>query len=427
MKWIIRPSTLSGSIAIPPSKSHTIRAILVASLAQGTSTIRNPLLHGDGRSAVGVAESLGAKTRVTAGILTVTSPGIAGGHGVDNVFTGNSGTSTNLFTSAAALSSRARTFDGDASIRSRPVRPLLDALTGLGATYRVLPDARKDVPFEIRGPLVGGTTRVNGVSSQFVSSLLLSCPLAPGSTTIYVENLQERPYVELTLWWLDKMGIVYKAAPDLSRFDIPGNQRYRPIDLSVPADFSSAAFSAVAAAVTRSNLRLTGLDFTDPQGDKGIFAVLEQLGASVKRDRGAVDVNAIGQLTGAEIDLNAMPDALPILAVAGCAAAGTTRIVNVAHARIKETDRITVMTQELRKMGAHVEELPDGMVVRHSFLTGAHVNGHDDHRVVMALAVAALSATGETTVTSAEAAEVTYPTFVEDFRRLGAQIEVVAD
>lgn len=421
MQWRVLPSSLQGSITIPPSKSHTIRALLVATLADGDSTIRHPLLQGDGKSAIGAARALGAQVTQTEELVHVTGIGDNLDGGSDQVFTGNSGTTTNLFMSAAALGERSRQFDGDGSLRSRPVRPLLTALEQLGATYTIQ-NSSLDVPFTIKGPLRGGRTRVDGISSQFVSSLLLSCPLSKGNTEFEVYNLQERPYVELTLWWLRKLGIRYRASDDLGQFFIPGGQRYHPVDLTVPSDFSSATFAAVAACITGCSLALKGLDFSDPQGDKGIFGVLEHMGASIGHERDEVRIEPSG-LSGRVIDLNSMPDALPALAVAACCAQGESRIVNVAHARIKETDRIAVMTQELRKLGAQVEETPDGMVISGSALTGAAVDGHHDHRVVMALALAGLVAKGETTITGAEAAEVTYPTFVQDFSALGAHIE----
>jgi 3-phosphoshikimate 1-carboxyvinyltransferase len=425
MKWKVMPSRLSGSIAIPPSKSHTIRALLVATLADGRSTIRSPLLHGDGASAIGAAVALGAIVERHGTDLIVTGIGDNIDKGQSLLDMGNSGTSTNLFASVAALGSRPRRFDGDNSLRSRPFRPLLSALEKLGAAC-TFERSGKDLPFTIKGPLHGGATTVNGVSSQFVSSLLFTCPLLPEDTVITVENLHERPYVELSLWWLKKQGIELSFTDTFSEFRIRGKQSYRAFDLAIPSDFSSATFAACAAAMSHGgSLTLTGLDFTDPQGDKGVFDVLRSLGATTDDAPGGVTVTGPAALTGRTIDLNNMPDALPALAVAACAAEGETRFVNVAQARIKETDRIAVMRQELAKMGAKVTEHSDGLTITGGPLRGASVNGHDDHRVVMALALAGMIAEGETVIDTAEAAGVTYPTFMEDFKGLGAKIEVV--
>jgi 3-phosphoshikimate 1-carboxyvinyltransferase len=369
---------------------------------------------------------MGAHVEEKGDTLLITGIGNNFDLGTDDLDMGNSGTSANLFASAAALGKRLRRFDGDGSLRLRPVKPLLEALRQLGAEYRCEAEGR-DLPFSVKGPLMGGSATVNGISSQFVSSLLLSCPLIPNDTTINVVDLHEKPYVEITLWWLDRLGIRYEKSDDLTRFRIFGGQTYRPIDMRIPADFSSATFPAVAAAVTGGSLTIQGTDFSDPQGDKKVFDVLSEMGVVLHKGKTSVVVEGASHFSGREIDLNAMPDALPALAVLGCLADDTTRIVNVAQARIKETDRISVMTQELKKMGANIQEEKDGVTVHRSALTGAHVNGHGDHRVVMALAIAGMAAMGETIIDTAESAAVTYPGFLEDFAKIGANIEKIED
>jgi 3-phosphoshikimate 1-carboxyvinyltransferase len=434
MKWKVKKSRLAGAIAIPASKSHTIRAMLVATLAKGESHLSNVLTTGDGASAISAAKSMGASVAVS-GTSGVTMQGVAGNYdlGSDDFNMENSGTSTNLFASAAALGSRRRRFDGDSSLRTRPFKPLLVALKNLGAIYS-MENNTSDLPFTVAGPIMGGRTVVNGVSSQFVSSLLFSCPCAPQDTHIDVENLHERPYVEMTLHWLDRLGIGYEASPpfgdaeaspDRISFLVRGRQVYPAIDYTVPGDFSSATFAAVAAPLTGSVLTLTGLDFSDPQGDKGVFDVLAGMGATIDKSGDATVVSGTKKIEGRVIDLNAMPDSLPAFSVLGCIATGETRITNVAQARIKETDRIAVMTQELAKMGADVREEKDGLLIRPRRLAGAHVNGHGDHRVVMALALAGMVAEGETVIDTTEAAAVTYPTFLEDFKKLGAEIKII--
>jgi 3-phosphoshikimate 1-carboxyvinyltransferase len=423
MKWIVHPSTLSGSVIIPPSKSHTIRALLVSALAKGESVVRRPLVKGDGESAVKAAISLGASVEIKGEDVYVNGTGGDFNLGSDSFDMGNSGTGLNLFCSAAALGSKARRFDGDASLRSRPMKPLISALKELGATITVESNTQ-DLPFVINGPLKGGKVSVDGISSQFVSSLLFSAPLAAHDTHITVYNIHEQPYIGITLWWLEKQGIELEYTKDLTSYQIRGSQMYRPFDMSVPSDFSSAAFSAVGGAIGSSPVELVGLDFSDPQGDKKIFDVLTSMGAQITYGEGAVTICG-GDLHGAIIDLNSMPDALPALSVAAACAKGETLFTNVAQARIKETDRIAVMVKELTKMGIDARELPDGMAVQGGRLKGAHVNGHDDHRIVMALAIAGMNASGETIIDTAEAARVTYPSFAEDFRRLGADISEI--
>lgn len=424
MKWRVKKSVLSGTIAVPASKSHTIRALAVSTLAQGTSHIANALCTGDGASAIAAARSMGADVSLSGTALAVTGVGGDYNRGADNFCMENSGTSTNLFASIAALGSRRRRFDGDASLRTRPFRPVLEALGKLGATFG-FEQQGSDLPFWVCGPIRGGTTTVNGFSSQFVSGLLFACPYAPEDTHIIVENLHERPYVEMTLRWLDRMGIRYEASADLAHFRMQGRQTYRPVDVAVPGDFSSATFAAVAAPLTGSRIALTGLDFSDSQGDKAVFDVISRMGGLVEKSAAGAAVDGRGDIRGVEIDLNAMPDALPALSVLGCRAQGETAIVNVAQARIKETDRIGVMAAELAKMGADVAEKKDGLVIRHRSLKGAQVDGRGDHRVVMALALAGMAAEGETVIDSAEAAAVTYPGFVKDFRALGADIDTI--
>ncbi|MDR0306851.1 MAG: 3-phosphoshikimate 1-carboxyvinyltransferase [Chitinispirillales bacterium] len=423
MKWIIRPSKLSGSIVIPPSKSHTIRALLIGSLAKGESVIRRPLISGDGASALRAAESLGASVEVRDEDVYIKGTGGNFNSGCDFIDMGNSGTGLNLFCSVAALGSKPRRFDGDASLRSRPMKPVMDALRQLGAHITV-ESKTQDLPFIIQGPIKGGNVSVDGISSQFVSSLLFASPLAPQDSHITVYNIHEHPYIGITLWWLEKQGIKLEYVKDLTEYKIYGSQSYHSFDMTVPADFSSAAFSAVGACLGKQSVILRGLDFSDPQGDKGIFEVLASMGAKITHGDGAVQVCA-DNLHGTIIDLNNMPDALPALSVAAACAKGETVFTNVAQARIKETDRIAVMASELSKMGIKVRELPDGMAVQGGVLKGAHVNGHNDHRIVMALAIAGMNAQDETIIDTAEAAEVTYPTFVNDFRELGADITEV--
>ena len=421
MIWTVKKSKLSGSITVPPSKSHTVRALLIATLADGESTIECPLLEGDGRSALNAVEGFGAEYTISNETLKIKGIGNNYSLGSENLFLGNSGAGTRLFTSAAALGNKPRTFDGDESLRTRPMKPLLDALSNLGAKYSLLQESG-DIPFTIQGPLAGGETKISGITSQFLSSLLIAAPLMPDKTTIQVKNLHEKPYVEMTLWWLDKMNIKYEVSDDFSTFTVYGNQRYHPFEQRIPGDFSSATFGAVGAALTGGPVTLDNIDFSDPQGDKEVFIVLEKMGVTVERELTSASVRVDGKIKGIEIDLNEMPDALPAFSVLGCIAEGTTSIVNVKQARIKECDRIKVMTEELSKMGAEIEEKEDGLVIHKNKLKGCNVNGHGDHRVVMALALAGMAAEGETIIETAESAAVTYPTFVEDFVRIGANI-----
>jgi 3-phosphoshikimate 1-carboxyvinyltransferase len=420
VKLITSRSVLHGEIHVPASKSHTIRAVAIAAVADGMSVLKNPLMSDDARSAIHSAREMGAS--VDLGYEWIIK-GIGGAPGINcnSINTGNSGTSLRIFTALCSLGSHPVSFDGDKSIRQRPMMPLLSALKNLGA--EIVESADGKCPFTIKGPIQGGKTNVNGVSSQFLTALLIACPLAPEDTEIIVENLNERPYVEITLDWLRRMNIRFENK-GLEWFRIKGGQKYRAFERSVPADFSTATFPLCAAAITRSELLISGLDFNDHQGDKEVFRYFENMGVSLRHTREGVIVKG-GDLKGIDIDMNATPDALPAMAVAACFASGTTRLLNVPQARLKECDRIAAMAKELTKMGASVQELPDGLIINQSKLHGTEVHGYDDHRLVMALSIAGFAAIGETKVDTAESASVTYPGFVKDMKNLGADMKLL--
>lgn len=413
-------SALTGSVDIPGSKSHTIRGVMFAALADGRSTLQKPLDSLDTRAALDAAHALGAQIQ-TGDAWTI--DGFAGhphppGQIID---VHNSGTTLNVALGLAALADGHSVFTGDQQIRRRPAGPLLDALTALGAEA-FSTRGNGCPPIVVGGTLTGGQCELQATSSQYLTSLLISAPAALGDTHIRVTELNEAPYVHMTLDWLDRLGITCEHDPDLRRFSVPGGQTYPAFNRQIPADFSSATFFLCAAAVTGGPVTLRGLDLDDTQGDKAVVDMLRQMGARIEQQDGDLVVSA-DSLTGAELDLNATPDALPALAVAACFAQGETRLLNVPQARIKETDRIAVMHQELLKMGGRTTELEDGLVIQGAPLHGAEVNGHHDHRVVMALAVAAMGATGTTRIDTAQAAAVTFPNFVDLMQNLGAHIE----
>jgi 3-phosphoshikimate 1-carboxyvinyltransferase len=257
--------------------------------------------------------------------------------------------------------------------------------------------------------------------------LLLSAPLAPAGTLteIDVPLLNERPYIGMTLAYLDAQGVPYEKKEDLSWFRIPGGGSYRPLNGPVPGDFSSAAFPAAAAAIGGGPLTLLGLDPEDTQGDKAFFEVLAKMGCRVSRDPAAqtITVSRNGPLLGGEFDLNSTPDLLPACAVVAAFAERDSALVNVAHARLKETDRLAVMAAELGRLGVKVSLRPDGLLIQgrgglevpetERGLLSGKVDGHGDHRIVMAFAAAALGAAGPLEISGAESAAVTYPGFLE--------------
>ena len=419
MRLIVERSELSGAAEIPGSKSHTVRAVFFASLADGVSVIAAPLDSRDTRAAVQTCRALGAQIQVGPERWTVEGMGgmVTSPSGPIDVL--NSGTTIRVGICTAALGTEWTVLTGDEQIRRRPLGPLVQSLNELGArAFSTRGDGA--APVAVRGPLLGGTTTIDCPTSQFLSALLINCPLARRDTEIKVGILNEAPYVHLTLAWLDRLGIEY-CHKGLKHFHIGGQQSYSAFDRRIPGDFSSATFPLAAAAVTGSTVTLRGLDMTDPQGDKAVIGMLEGMGCEVSVE--GEDVTITGKpLTGIEIDMNNTPDALPALAVAGAFASSETRLVNVPQARLKEVDRIAVMHAELAKMGVDSEELENGLIVRGGEPKGAAVEGHGDHRIAMAMAIAGLAASGTTTVEGAEAVDVTFPDFVKVMWGIGAHM-----
>ena len=426
MKLIVRKSQLKGSVAIPGSKSHTIRAVAIASLAGGQSLSHAPLDSSDTQAAVACYRALGAVIdtsnhklwKVTGTNGEITPP-------QEIIDVGNSGTTLRIAMGSAALapSGQTTTFTGDEQIQTRPVGPLIDSLNDLGAKCVSLENNGK-VPIEIAGKLAGGRTAIAASTSQYLSSLLLCAPLASEDTRIDVTLLNEPGYVQMTLDWLDKQQIEYENQ-QMRKFRIKGNQSYNAFEAVVPADFSSATFFLCAAALAADEVTLLGLDFADSQPDKAVVDYLKAMGADIILEPNSVTVKG-GPLKGAELDMNKTPDALPAMAVTAAFAEGTTRLLNVAQARSKETDRIKCMAEELKKMDVDVEELPDGLIIRGGKPRHAELHGWADHRIVMALSLAGLYMDGECIIDTAEAISVTFPNYVELMQSLGANIKVAS-
>jgi len=416
-----RTEDIRGEIIVPSSKSHTIRGFVFASLAEGESKLINALEAADTQAAINACKALGAGIEKKSGEFIVR--GFSGKPKTDSrIDTLNSGTTTNLIMGTAALGDKKVLIDGDASIRKRTVQPLLDALNALGAKA-VSVHKNGCPPVEITGRMKGGRVAVDCRSSQYVSSLLINCPLASQDTEIRILNLCEQPYIEMTLRWLDELGIRYENH-DFRTIRIFGNQGYKAFEKTIPGDWSSATFLLAAGVMLGRDLMIKGLDMEDTQADKQVLSYLRKMGADIRIGKEGIVVNK-SILTGRELDLNNTPDALPAISVLGCYAQGKTVIRNVAHARIKETDRIRVMTEVLIRLGAHVEEKEDGMVIEHSELHGAHVHGYHDHRVVMALSLAGMIAAGQTVIDTAEAVSVTFPDYVDIMKNIGAKIEII--
>jgi 3-phosphoshikimate 1-carboxyvinyltransferase len=229
----------------------------------------------------------------------------------------------------------------------------------------------------------------------------------------------------LTLDWFKRLGIDYQQQ-NHTQYVISGNAAYSGFEYTVPGDFSSCAFPLVAALITHSEIRLNNLDMNDVQGDKSLIFALQAMGALIEidNDKKTVDVKKSKGLVGNKINVNNYIDAVPILAVMGCFAQGETVITGAAIARKKESDRLSVITQELQKMGANITELEDGLIIKPAKLTGTSVSSFDDHRIAMSLAIAALSAEGETIIENTLCVDKSYPNFAQALQKLGASIEI---
>jgi 3-phosphoshikimate 1-carboxyvinyltransferase len=424
MELIAGKSRLKGTVKIPASKSHTIRAIAIASLATGKSAIRNPLVSNDTLSAAHCYSQLGAKidpADPTAWFVTGTGGRLKPLE--DTIDVGNSGTTLRLATGSASLLEQGQsvTFTGDEQTLTRPLGPLINSLNELGAHCVSLKNNDK-APVKVTGKLSGGKTSISAFTSQYLSSLLLCTPLAEHDSEIDVTLLHEPGYVQMTLDWLDKQNIEYKH-DELRNFKIKGKQAYKPFNTTIPADFSSATFFLCAACLCGEGVTLQGLDFLDSQPDKAVVDYLKAMGADITIGELSITVK-VSQLKGIDIDMNGTPDALPAMAVTAAFAEGTTRLLNVPQARTKETDRIKAMACELKKMDIDVEELPDGLIIRRSNPRAAKLHGWADHRIVMALSLAGLCLDGQCVIDTAEAMNVTFPEFVNLMKSIGAKIEL---
>ncbi len=410
-----------GTVEAPPSKSYTHRAIVIGSLGK-YAKIEKPLLSADTLATVGACRALGAEISIKDDVIEIA--GVIGKPRVpdDVINAANSGTTLRLCSSMAALADGGTVFTGDASLRTRPNGPLIKALNDLGAVcYSTR--GTGTAPIVVHGVLKGGNITINGgISSQFISSLLISCPFAREETNIMIEGeLKSKPYVEVTMEMLEKAG--GHIATNFKEFEIPADQEYNLGNYHIPGDFSSASYmlaaGALAGKVTVENM------FPSKQGDSAILEHLLDMGANVywDQEKGSVTVEK-SELKGIEVDVGATPDLVPTLAVLGACATGETRIVNAEHVRYKETDRLHAMATELKKMGVDITELRDSLIIKGGSLKGAEVEGYDDHRIVMALATAGLMATGTTTISTAESVSISYPGFFSDLKRLGGKVEL---
>lgn len=398
---IITPSPLSGKITVPPSKSISHRALICAALADGKSEITNLLDCADTKATIDILRAFGAditqngNKTVVEGIKNPSAAAIA-----DCCESGS--TLRFLIPVAAALGCKTE-FLGRAKLPQRPITPYLTELTKNGVTFET-----ETMPYKISGKLKAGDYSLAGnISSQFISGLLFALPLLDGDSKIILTSpLESKPYVDITIAELKKFGV--EITETEYGWHVAENQRYKPFNTAIEADMSQAAFFAVANALG-SKIEIEGLNPNSLQGDRAILDIAEK---------------AKGKAF--EVDASQIPDLVPILTVLAALSEGTSRITNCGRLRIKECDRLAVMTQELNKLGAKVTELPDSLVIEGvKELHGGVCESHTDHRIPMSLAIASTRGAEPVTLNGAECVSKSYPTFFEDFVSLGGKIDVI--
>lgn len=407
MNVTITPRLLQGTITPPPSKSQAHRVLIAAALSGGESTLKNVALSQDIEATIRCLAVLGASFRWEGDTLAVT--GLAGKPAsrgeLPLLDCGESGSTLRFLIPIALAVLGGGRFAGHGRLMERPQGPYFDLFREKGISFE-----QKDGVLAVDGRLEPGTFSLPGnVSSQFITGLLYALPLLSGDSEIVLTtSLESRGYVDMTLDVLNQFGVRVEHQ-DYARFRVPGNQSFQARDLTVEADWSNAAFW-YAAALLESDVDIQGLDTHSTQGDAAIAGHYWTLARPAE----------------AEIDVSGCPDLVPPLAaMAALRGEGlTTRLVNAARLRIKESDRLSTVTEVLNALGADVEEHDDHLVIhgRDTLPGGVTVSGHNDHRIAMMAAVAATNCDAPVTITGAECVKKSYPNFWADYEALGGVI-----
>ena len=421
MKCEVEKSKISGQVSCPSNKSYTHRAIFLASLVGKNSIVENALFSADTDATIETCRKFGAEIEIKGSKIIVKNP-IKIGTKMQVIDTGNSGTTIRIASGIASLFSEEITLTGDSSLQKRPMQPLLDALSSIGAQCTST-DGKP--PIKIKGKIIGGEVKIPGnLSSQFISSLLISAPLTEKGINLSIEgDLVSKPYLDATIATMRKFGVSVQTLIPYKRYNIPP-QIYKESIFTVPIDFSSLALLLSSAVLNGDEIIIEG-DLGDlPQGDEVFIDILEQMGVKITIDGQKISVNAPKELKGGKFDLSNSPDLLPPLSILALNSSSPIEIFNVKHARLKETDRIAIMSRELVKIGIRVQEKEDGMILEHSEkMNGAELNAEEDHRLFMAFCIAG-TYVGNCTVTDPESVKVSYPNFIEEMNRLGAKIQL---
>jgi len=446
---------LSGSITVPGSKSHTIRALLLAALADGTSHIFNPLPSADCLSASRAIPLIGADFHSADSVWTVSGAGKCAHLPDDIVDVGNSGSLLYFLSPIAATFSGWSVFTGDESIRKRPVSHVVDALKQLGCEAYVSRPGIDAPPLIIRGPISKRNVVTDGSLSQYVSGMMMAASRLDDTLDITLTNPKETPYLSMTRLWLEELGVKVSVSDDFKRICVKGCVTLPHFDKTIPSDWEALAFPLVASLISDSEIIINNIDDSGSQGDDAIVDVLESVGADIERDRirhtltvrggkcaRSVKGEAPGRLSAEKlprgelrVNISGFPDAICALAVAASFIEGTTIIEDVGVCRKKETDRVEVMKSELTKLGVEIEAEADCLVIHgHAPLKasgekndafaihGGTVETYGDHRAAMALSCFGFGLPeGEAiTVKDAECSAVSFPDFIDAMNGIGA-------
>ena len=423
-KIIVSKSVLKGNVICPPSKSYTHRAIFISSLANGDSQIINPLLSRDTIATIDACKAFGVKIKRTdhglfvSGNATLKIPD-------DVINVENSGTTMRFVTAISSLLKNGHVIiTGDDSVRKRPMGPLISALKQLGVNNYSATDNDKAPIIVQGGGIRGNHISIDGsISSQFISGILIAGACTESGISLNVTGKQvSRSYIESTLNVMTKFGARVKNSRDYRNYNIFYN-RYTPTTFTIPGDFSTAALLLSAGILAGGEVAVTNLDFSLPQGDSKILEILTKIGAviSINKKDGTVKTMGTGELDGGEFDLSDTPDLLPVVAILSLKSINPVRIYGVSHTRYKETDRLKIIASEFRKFGVKTKILPDEItIVSPKKLRNAHINSHNDHRLFMSFVIASMM-TEKSIVDGVESVDVSYPSFVQDMKKIGAK------
>ncbi len=415
MERTINPSAVSGSIKAPSSKSMTQRAIAAAVLSEGETTIVNPSYCDDSLAAMSIAAGLGAIVRPEPGELTIRGSSELK---ETKLNCGESGLAIRMFSPIASLYPAEIIMTGAGSLKKRPMSMIEDALKQFGVICK---SEQGFLPLSIRGPLEGGKCEIDGsISSQLLTGLLMALPLASKDSEIIVNNLKSKPYIDMTIQVLDKFGI--RIINDVySKFLIKGKQHYVPCRFEVESDWSGGAFLLVAGAIS-GEITVTGLRPDSKQSDKAVLTALDKAGARMSICEDSVKVSK-SVMKAFEFDASESPDLFPPLVALASYCKGTTGIKGVSRLVHKESDRASALVEEFGKMNVKVSVTNDYMLVTGGRASEANVHSHDDHRIAMAAAVAALGASGKVSIKDAHCISKSYPDFFDDLKFLGVNVE----